>query len=150
MDSSLKTRIQDDTKEAMKQGLKEKVITLRSLYAAIRKHEIDKQVLMSDEDIVVLIGKQVKSRNESIEAFRKGNREDLIEKEQAELDILYQYLPKQLSEAEIAKHVEQVISHTGASSQKDMGVVMQKLRENLVGIADMQLVASLVKKQLGV
>jgi uncharacterized protein YqeY len=150
MDSSLKAKIQEDTKEAMKQGLKEKVITLRSLYAAIRKHEIDKQELMTDDDILGLLSKQVKTRNESIEAFRKGNRDDLIEKEQAELDILYQYLPKQLSEEEIAKHVEQAIAHTNATSIKDMGTVMQKLRENLTGVADMQLVSSLVKKQLSI
>ncbi len=146
--NSIKDRLQEDIKVAMKEGKKEEVLTLRSLHAAIRKQEIDTQLQLDDPGVIAIVSKQVKTRLESIEAFQKGGRDDLVINEQFEVDILYRYLPKQLSEEEIEAHVVQAVLHCNATTVKDMGKVMQYLRDALAGTADMQKVSSLVKNKL--
>ena len=104
---------------------------------------------VSDDDVIAVLTKMVKQRRESIEQFTKGNRQDLADKEQAELDLIQQYLPEQLSEAEIDQLINQVISETGAETIKDMGKVMGKLKPQIQGKAEMGPVSAKIKAKLG-
>lgn len=123
------------------------VETIRFLLADVKNFKIEKQRELTDEDIVALIERQVKRHRESIEAFEKGNRAEMAEKEKKELEILQSYLPEQLSAEEIEKAVVEAISSTGAASLQDMGKVMGSLSA-LKGKADFGLVSQLVKDKL--
>jgi uncharacterized protein YqeY len=145
-------KIKKDLQEAQKAKEELKVSTLRLLLGAIKNFEIAKQgtsYVASDEEIASVVKKEVRQRKEAIEQFKAGGRNDLVEKETKELEILQKYLPEQLSEEEIQKLVDEKIKETGARSPADIGKVMGVLSGELKGKADMSLVSSIVKRSLG-
>lgn len=147
---NLKEKLQVDLVEAQKAKNPLKVSTLRMLAAAVKNFEIEKGgagFSASEEDLISVIQKQVKQREDSIESYKSGGRAELAEKETKELEILQNYLPEMISEEEIEKLVALAIKETGASSLADIGKVMGKLA-NLRGKADMGVVSTLVKKEL--
>ncbi|MDZ4209805.1 MAG: GatB/YqeY domain-containing protein [Candidatus Curtissbacteria bacterium] len=141
-------QIQNDLKEAMKAGETDKVSALRFLLSQIKNREIDKRAELTDEEIVSVNPKQAKQRRESVEAFKQGGRDDLVVKEQAELDLLSKYLPQKMGQAELEKIVSGVISQTNASGISDFGKVMKEVMEKVKGQADGGSVSEIVKKQL--
>lgn len=145
----LREQIDADTKGALKSGAKEKVSTLRMLSAAIKNKQIDKRRPLTDEEVVETVRSLIKQRKDSIEQFAKGGRQDLVDKETAEVVVLEVYLPKQMGREELEAAVRDVISQTGAQGAKDMGKVMKALVPLLGGRADNKLVSELVKKALG-
>ena len=122
--------------------------TVRLLLAAIKQREVDERIELDDAAVVGVIEKMLKQRRESIAQFEKGGRADLADKEKAEVRVLSAYLPAQMSDAEIQKQIDSVVSETGASGAKDMGKVMAALKSRLAGKADMGKVSSLVKTKL--
>lgn len=138
----------EDMKQAMKSGDKERLATIRLIQAALKQREVDDRIELTDDDILAILNKMIKQRRDSIAQFEAGNRPDLSAKEQAEILVIQQYLPAQLSEAEIALAVKNAIQTTGASSAKDMGKVMGVLKAELQGKADMTLVSTAVKAHL--
>lgn len=142
---TLKTTIQDDIKSAMKSKETEKLATLRLLSAALKQKEVDERIELDDAQVVAIIDKMIKQRKESIQQFTNGNRPDLAEKEQSEIDILQIYMPQGLSEDEIKILVDQAVAEVGATSVRDMGKVMNVLRSQTAGRADMTVVSNLVK-----
>lgn len=147
---TLKDRIQKDLLDAMKAKEEVKVGALRMLKSAIGKFEVsgDKKKEASDEEVLQLIGKEVKQRKESIEAFKKGSREDLASKEEAEMKILQAYLPAKMSEDELRKVITQAISQTGAASKADFGKVMSGVMSQVKGRAEGAMVNKLVGELL--
>jgi uncharacterized protein YqeY len=145
---SLKFRIQEDVKNAMRAREREQLATLRLVTAAIKQKEIDERVELSDEQVIAVLDKMVKQRRESLEQYDKAGRADLAEKEQFELDLIQTYLPQQLDEAELASLIRAAITELGASSIRDMGPVMNALRGQVQGRADMKAVSEAVKTQL--
>ncbi len=146
---SLKEKILTDIKEAMKSKNAVVLSTLRFLNAAIKNKEIElRPNAITDEDVVGVIKKSVKQRQDSIEQYEKAGRPELADNEKAELKILETYLPAQLSEDQIAVIVREAISATGASTMKDMGGVMSYVREKTGGNADNRLVSQIVKNAL--
>ena len=146
---SLKETINDAVKTAMKAKEKEKTATLRLITAAIKQIEVDERRELSDDDVITILTKMVKQRRESIEQFTKGNRTDLADIEIAELDIIQDYLPEQLSEEEIDALIEKAIADSGAETIKDMGKVMGILKPQLQGRAEMGPVSGKIKARLG-
>ncbi len=134
--ADLKKKISDDVRQAMKSGDTVCRSTLRLLLAAINNAEIAKQADLDDSDILGLIAKEVKTRQESIDAFKQGNRPDLVEKEEAEQAILKAYLPRQLSRDEVVAAAREVIAAVGAAGPGDKGRVMKELIPRLKGRAD--------------
>lgn len=146
-----KQKLQEELKQAMlaKDELKKSV--LRMLLSAINYYEIQKGGAgyeTSDEDVLAVIQKEVKQRKDSIEQFKIGNRQDLVDKETRELEILQTYLPKQMTEEEIREIVKEIISQIGATTVTDMGKVMAVVMPKLKGRADGSLVSQLVKQEL--
>jgi uncharacterized protein YqeY len=135
-------------KSSMKGGNKARLLVIRTMLAAIKQIEVDERIELDNDRIIAVLDKMTKQRRESIEQFSKGNRDDLIAIEEAELLIIKEYLPEALSEAEIDALVEQSIDSTGASSIKDMGKVMSMLRPQLQGRADMGKVSQRIKSRL--
>jgi len=146
---SLKEKIKDDIKQAMRDKNESRVTTLRMLSAAIQRREVDERIQLDDTQVMAVIEKLVKQGRESIEQYVKGGRPELAEKESGEIAIFQAYLPQQLSEAEIDKLVVEAIAATGASSVKDMGKVMGVLKPKLQGRADMGQVGGKIKAKLG-
>lgn len=144
----MKDRIAKDIVTAMKEKDKVTLETLRMVKGAIQMEEIKVKKELTDDDIALVIGKQIKTRKESIEEFKKGNREDLISKTTEEIKVLEKYMPEQLSLEEIDAIVTKAISELGASMPSDMGKVMGKVTPLLKGKADMGLVSKLVKDKL--
>lgn len=146
----LKQQIQEEVKDAMRAHDSTKVSTLRMLNSAIRYFEIDKgkDYQASDEELFSIIAKEAKKRKDSIEMYQKGNRDDLVQKEQEELKILESYLPEQMGEDEIRSTVQEVIKQTGASSPADMGKVMGPVMGKLKGKADGGMVNKIVREEL--
>lgn len=144
----MKDRIAKDIVTAMKEKDKIALETLRMVKGAIQMEEIKVKKELNDDELAVVIGKQIKTRKESIVEFEKGNREDLIEKTNAEIKVLEKYMPEQLSEEEIVKVIENTIAELNASAPSDMGKVMGKVTPLLKGKADMGLVSKLVKEKL--
>lgn len=146
---SLKARIEADTKEAQKRGERSRVDTLRFVLAQIHNAEIEKRTggdsVLSDEETVVLLGREVKKRKEAIELFRKGHREDLVRAEEASLLFLEPYLPKQLTEEEIAAAVGAI----RARGITDFNALMKEAMKALKGRADGKIVSEVIRKQLG-
>jgi len=132
----LQDKIAADLTQAMKAREKTRVEALRMLRAAIKNTEIAQQKTLEDSDILAVVAKEVKQHRESISEFQKGNRQDLVAKEEAELTILLEYLPRQMSRDEIAAAAQQVIQEVGARGPGDKGKVMQKLMPQLKGKAD--------------
>ena len=145
---SLKEQLTADMKEAMKNKEKERLAVIRMVRGAIRQQEIDGQKELGEEDVIAVISKEVKMRRDSIEEFQKGGREDLVEKTQAEIDVLMPYLPAQLSEDEARELVKAAVEQTGAATPKDMGKVMGVLMPKVKGRADGKMVNTIVKSFL--
>jgi hypothetical protein len=145
----LEEKILNDYKEAMKARDSIRASTLSFLRAALANATIEKRNKpLDDNEVIVVIKRQIKQHQDSIEQFKKGNRQDLVDKETAELKILESYLPKQLSADEIKKIIEEIVTATGASSPKDMGKVMKEVMAKVGGSADGKLVSDLVKERL--
>ena len=145
---SLKARINDDVKAAMRAGDARRRDALRLLLAAVKQREVDERRELTDADVVSVIDRMTKQRRESIAQFEKGGRQDLAQNEQFEIGLLQGYMPQALSDAEIATAVAEAISATGAKSPADMGKVMGALKAKLAGRADMGKVSALVKSKL--
>jgi uncharacterized protein YqeY len=145
---SLKSRIQEDVKSAMRAHQREQLATLRLVTAAIKQIEVDERIELNDEQVLAVLDKMVKQRRESLEQYEKAGREDLAVVERFELDLIQDYLPEQLGEEELAALIQSAISESGASSIRDMGSVMNTLRSQVQGRADMKAVSQAVKTQL--
>ena len=146
----LMSKIDVDLKKAMKEQDKIRMSVLRMLKTAINNKMIEKKVNeLKDNDVIALIRKDVKRHQDSIEQFKKGKRDDLAKKEEAELEILKSYLPKEASPEEIKEIVKKVIGETGASSKKDFGKVMKASMEKLKGACDGKTVSSVINELLG-
>ncbi|HHG75634.1 MAG TPA: GatB/YqeY domain-containing protein [Persephonella sp.] len=141
-------KLQEEMKTAMKSGNKDRLSVIRMLISEIKKVQIDRKKELSDDEIIQVLQKYAKQRKESIKQYREAGREDLAQKEEAELKVVQEFLPQPLSEEEIEKIVEQTIAETGASSIKDMGRVMKSVMEKVKGRADGSTVSSIVKKKL--
>jgi len=146
---SLKDRIQQEMKDAMRSGDKPRLGTIRLILAAIKQQEVDERIELGDAEVTTILDKMVKQRRESISQFEKAGRDDLVKQEAGELTLIQEYLPEQLSEAEINTLIDAAMSDTGASSIKDMGKVMGQLKPKLQGRADMGAVSALIKARLG-
>ena len=146
---SLKARIQEDMKSALRAGEKERLANIRMLMAAIKQREVDERIELDDAQVLTVIDKMVKQRRESITQFAAGGRADLVAREEAELKLLGAYLPAPLSEAELDKLIAEAIAATGASSIKDMGKVMAAIKAQAAGRADMGAVGARLKARLG-
>ena len=146
---SLKEKIKDDIKQAMRDKNESRVTTLRMLSAAIQRREVDERIQLDDAQVMAVIEKLVKQGRESIEQYMKGGRPELADKESGEIAIFQTYLPQQLGETEIDKLIAEAIAATGASSVKDMGKVMGVLKPKLQGRADMGKVGGKIKAKLG-
>ncbi len=146
---SLKEKIKDDIKQAMRDKNESRLGTLRMLSAAIQRREVDERIQLDDTQVIAVIEKLVKQGRESIEQYVKGGRQELADKESTEIAVFQAYLPQQLSEAEIDQLVAEAIAATGASSIKDMGKVMGVLKPKLQGRADMGQVGGKIKAKLG-
>ena len=146
---SLKQQITEDMKCAMKARQTEKLSTIRMLLAAMKQVEVDERVALDDNRIIAIITKMVKQRQDSVRIYREAGRNDMADKEAAEITVLQAYLPQQLSDAEIAAAVDNAITQTGASGMSDMGKVMGVLKGELAGRADMAVVSRVLKEKLG-
>lgn len=143
-------KVQKDLKEALKAGEKTRVSTLRFLLAEIHNRQIEKQADLVDEDVLAVVRQQAKQHRESIEAYRQGKRDDLVAKEQSELDILNTYLPRQMEGEALEKMVKDVIAGMGAVGPADFGKVMGAVMGKVKGQADGNQVAAVVKSKLSV
>jgi len=144
----LKSKITEDMKTAMRAKDTARLGTVRLLLSAMKQKEVDERVVLTDADILAIIDKMVKQRRESIAQFEKAGRNDLADREKAEIVVLSAYLPQQLSEAEVAAAVAAAIAEAGAAGAKDMGKVMGLLKSRLAGRTDMGKVSGLVKAKL--
>ena len=149
MASALLEQLLGDIKTAMRNKEKEKLSALRFLHAEIKNVEINERREPSDEDVLNVIGRLVKQRQEAMEQFQKGGREDLVAQEAFQLDIYRTYQPEQLSEEAIAELVEQAIAATGAAGKKDMGNVMKVVMPQVKGRAEGKVVNAIVSQKLG-
>ncbi|POZ62453.1 GatB/YqeY domain-containing protein [Chromobacterium alticapitis] len=147
---SLKVRITDDMKSAMKAKEAVKLAAIRLLLAAVKQKEVDERVELDDAGIAAVVDKMIKQRRDSIAQYQAAQRQDLADKEQAEVDVLMAYMPQQLSPAEIEVLIVQAVADTGAAGMQDMGKVMGALRPQLAGRADMAQVSALIKAKLTV
>jgi hypothetical protein len=145
---SLKARITDDMKTAMRAKEMARLGTIRLLLAAIKQREVDERIELDDAAVSSIVEKLIKQRKDSISQFQLAGRDDLVAAEQAELAVLQAYLPEQLSAAEVEAAVAAAIAESGASSAKDMGKVMGLLKPRLAGRADMGQVSALIKARL--
>ena len=145
---SLKDRITDDMKAAMRARDSERLSAIRMLLAAIKQREVDERIVLDDEQVVGIVDKQIKQRKDSIAAFGQAGRTDLVDKESAELRVLEAYLPQRLSADEIAAAVARIVAALGAGGPGDMGKVMGTAKAELAGTADMGLVSAAVKAAL--
>lgn len=146
---SLKARIQEDMKAAMRGGDKPRLAAIRLIMAAIKQREVDERIELDDAQVTAVLDKMVKQRRESIEQYQSAGREELAAKEQQEIEVIQDYLPEPLTEAEIDQLIAEAIAASGASSIKDMGKVMGQLKPKLQGRADMGAVSGQVKAKLG-
>jgi uncharacterized protein YqeY len=146
---SLKERILQDVKDAMRAKDKPRLATIRLITAEIKQREVDERIELDDTQVLVVLDKMCKQRRESISQFEQAGRDDLAAQEKAELQLIQQYLPEQLTETEINELIDAAMQATGASSMKDMGKVMGQLKPKLQGRADMGAVSALIKARLG-
>jgi uncharacterized protein YqeY len=145
---SLKDRIQEDVKAAMRAAERERLATLRLILAAIKQREVDERITLDDAQVLSVLEKMIKQRRESITSFEAGGRSDLVAKETAELKLIQGYLPAQLSDAEVDGLIAEAITQASASSVKDMGKVMAAVKAKAAGRADMAAVAARIKARL--
>ena len=145
---SLKDRITEDMKTAMRAGEKERLATIRLILSGIKQREVDERITLDDSQVLTVIEKMVKQRKESIAQFEAGGRPDLVAKEAAEITILQTYLPAQLSDTELDALIAEAIASTGAATIKDMGKVMGVVKAKAQGRADMGAVGARIKQKL--
>jgi uncharacterized protein YqeY len=145
---SLKDRITDDMKSAMRAKDAPRLLTIRGLLAALKQREVDERIELDDAAVIAIVDKLVKQRKDSIQQFTAGGRQDLVDKESDELKVLEEYLPARLGADEIAAEVATLIAETGASSAAEMGKVMAAAKARFSGRADMSLVSAAVKAAL--
>ena len=146
---SLRDKITEDMKNAMRAGEKERLGHIRMLQAAIKQREVDERIVLDDAQVTSVVEKMVKQRREAIAQFETGGRADLVAKENAEIATLQAYLPAQLTEAEIDALIAEAIAQTGAASIKDMGKVMGVVKGKAAGKVDMGVVGGRIKARLG-
>jgi uncharacterized protein YqeY len=146
--SSLKTRIQEDMKTAMRQRDKVRLGAVRLILAAVKQREVDSRQDLDDPQIIAVLDKMLKQRRESLVQFSKAGRDDLVAQEQFEVDLIKTYMPEELSGEEIESHISAAITATGATGMRDMGKVMGELKSQLMGRADMAVVSREVKARL--
>ena len=146
---SLKERITQDMKDAMRSANKERLGNIRMLQAAIKQREVDERITLDDTQVLAVVEKMIKQRKEAIAQFEAGGRADLAAKENAEIALLQAYMPEQLSAAEVDALVAAAIAETAASTIKDMGKVMALVKTRAAGRADMASVSALIKAKLG-
>lgn len=146
---SLKNRIQDDMKTALRAGNKERLSVVRMALAAIQQREIDERKTLEIAEETAVIEKLVKQRRESVSQFEQAGRSELAAKESAEIEVLQEYLPEQLEDEQIDAVIDAAIADTGASSMRDMGKVMAEVKKKAQGRADMSAVSARVKQRLG-
>ncbi len=144
-----KERITEDMKTAMRSAEKDRLAVIRLLQAAIKQREVDERITLDDAQVLAVLEKMIKQRKESIVAFEKGGRADLVAKENAEIAVLQPYLPAQLPDAELDALIAEAIASTGAASIKDMGKVMGVVKSKAAGKADMGAVGARIKAKLG-
>jgi uncharacterized protein YqeY len=147
---TLKERITEDMKAAMRASEKERLSTIRMVQAAIKQREVDERIVLDDARVISVLEKMVKQRRESIVQFEQGGRTDLADKERSEIALLQAYLPAQLSEAEVDALIREAIASTGAASVKDMGKVMGVVKAKAAGRADMGAVSARIKAALAI
>jgi len=146
---TLKARITDDMKIAMKAKDAQRLGAVRLALAAIKQREVDERKDLSDADVLAVLEKMIKQRRDSIQQYTAGNRKDLADQEQFEIDVLSAYLPQQATEAEVDAVIAEAIAATGAKGVADMGKVMGQVKAKLAGRADMGQVSARVKARLG-
>ena len=145
---SLKDRITDDMKSAMRAGEKDRLATIRLALAALKQREVDERIVLDDSQVLAVIEKMIKQRRDSIAQFRAAAREDLASKEEYEVGVIQGYMPAQLGEAEIEAIIAKAIADSGATGAKDMGKVIGLVRPQVAGRADMGKVSESVKRKL--
>jgi uncharacterized protein YqeY len=145
----LKERITEDMKAAMRSGEKERLGVIRMITAAIKQREVDERITLDDTQVLTVLEKMIKQRKESLLQFKAGNRQDLVDKESAEITLLQGYLPAALSSAEIDALIDEAVAASGAASIKDMGKVMAIIKAKAQGRADMAAVGAKIKAKLG-
>jgi uncharacterized protein YqeY len=145
----LKERITEDMKAAMRSGEKERLGLIRMITSAIKQREVDERITLDDSQVLSVLEKMIKQRKESVVQFKAGNRQDLVDKESAEITLLQGYLPAALSGAEIDTLISEAVAATGAASIKDMGKVMAIIKAKAQGRADMAAVGAKIKAKLG-
>jgi len=146
---ALRERITEDMKTAMRAGEKERLATIRLALAAIKQREVDERITLDDTQVLAVLEKMIKQRREAVTQFESGGRADLVAKENAEIAVLQEYLPAQMSEAELDALILEAIRTTGATSIKDMGKVMGFVKPKAQGRADMGAVSARIKQKLG-
>lgn len=147
--SELKARIVEDMKAAMKSGARQKLETIRLILSALKQREVDERIVLSDAQVLEALTKMLKQRKDSIEQFGAAGRQDLVDKEEAEVAVIQAYMPASLSEAELDALISAAIAASGASNGKDMGKVIALLKPQIAGRADMQQVSARIKARLG-
>lgn len=146
---SLKDKLKSDLKDAMRAKEITRRDSIRAINTMIKQIEVDQRIDLDDNEIIKLIQKGIKQREEAIAQYKDASREDLAQKEQEQIDIFSQYLPKQLSDEELETAIKEIIEEVGASSMKDMGKIMNPAKEKLGGSADGKRINETVKKILG-
>ena len=141
-------QLEKDMIEAMKNKEKERLTVIRMVKASLKQEQIDHKKEINDELLIDVVNKQIKMRKDSIAEFEKGNRTDLVEKTQAEIDILMKYLPEQLSSEDVSKIIDEIFDEIKPEGQKDMGKVMKEAQAKLKGKTDMKEVSSIIKEKL--
>jgi uncharacterized protein YqeY len=145
---SLKDKITEDMKTAMRTAQKERLGTIRLILSAIKQREVDERITLDDGQVMAVVEKMIKQRREAIAQFEAGGRADLVAKESAEITVLQTYLPAQLSDGEIDALITEAIASTGAASMKDMGKVVSAVKAKAQGRADMGAVSARIKQKL--
>lgn len=144
----LKIRLQEEMKDAMRAKAKERLVVIRGVLAAIKQREIDEQIELDDIQVLAILDKLVKQRRDSSQQFRAAERADLADKEDREMEVLQEFLPVALTEAEITQMIDEAVTATGAESMKDMGKVMGIIKSKAQGRADMSQISGLIKQKL--
>ena len=146
---ALKDRLTEDMKTAMRAADKERLATVRLALAAIKQREVDERISLDDTQVLAVLEKMIKQRREAIAQFATGGRQDLVDKETAEIGVLQRYLPAQMSAAEVDALIQEAIQATGAASMKDMGKVMAAVKAKAQGRTDMGALSARIKQKLG-
>jgi len=146
---SLKDQITQDMKDSMKSGDKARLGVIRLILSAIKQREVDERIVLDDVQVLAALEKMLKQRRESVAQFTQGKRQDLADKEEAEIKVIQAYMPAQLSDAELEQLVAAAVAESGAASVKEMGKVMAILKPKVAGKADMSAVSAKIKAKLG-